>query len=144
MEIPSLEQITHVVFHHSAGPRRQTFEQIERFHVKPKAEGGNGWLAIGYHIVILGDGTLRQGRRLPQQGAHAPGYNTLALGVCLVGDNTKPGEEWSGEQIITARRYIDALDLVAPGLKIIGHRDTGKATACPGVDRASLLRMLGR
>jgi len=152
--MPLLQGLTHVVIHHSAGPPSQTFEEIERFHTTPTASGGKGFLAIGYHVVILPDGRVRHGRRLPVQGAHAPNpvrkdvpapsFNATSIGVCLIGDNTVPGREWTAEQVLSLRRYLDALDKVAPGLTLLGHRDTGKATECPGIDRGKLLSMLGR
>lgn len=149
MPIPTLDGLTHVVIHHSATSRETTFEQIERGHL------AKGWHAVGYHVLILPDGTLRHGRRLPQIGAHAPdpvrvddphsgSFNRVSLGVCLVGDNTQPGRTWTPEQIYTAQKYLDALQTVAPGLTILGHRDTGKSTLCPGVALPQLLRMLRR
>lgn len=138
-----LAAMTHLVVHHSAGPRSQTFEQIQHFHTTPENQGGRGFRAIGYHALIFPDGKLRQGRPLPQQGAHAQGWNGVAIGLCLVGDNTRSGEEWTAEQLFTAKRYVDALDLVVPGLVIVPHRDVVH-TLCPGIDRGTLLRMLGR
>jgi hypothetical protein len=148
-DFAKLEALTHVVIHHSATPRSTTFEQIEAGH------RAKGWLACGYHVVILPDGTLRHGRRIPWQGAHAPdkldpddprspSFNRVALGVCLIGDNTRPGCVWTPDQIYAASKYLDALELVAPGLVILGHRDTGKATECPGIPLDRLLVMLGR
>lgn len=147
MEIPTLEQLTHVVFHHSGAPRAQTFAQIERYHVTPESQGGRGWLAVGYHVVIEWDGTLHIGRPLPQQGAHAPAdrMNHRSVGVCLIGNNAAPGQVWTPEQLYSARKYLDALDRVAPALVIVGHRDVkGSNTTCPGVDLATLHRLLGR
>src|SRR5215207_5216822 len=40
---------------------------------------------IGYHYVILPDGTVQQGRPEHCEGAHTLGHNTY-LGICLIGD----------------------------------------------------------
>jgi hypothetical protein len=40
---------------------------------------------IGYHYVILPDGTIEHGRPERCLGSHARGYNSY-IGVCLVGD----------------------------------------------------------
>jgi N-acetylmuramoyl-L-alanine amidase len=138
--IPNLRSLTTVVVHHSAGPRGQSFEAIAAHHTAPKPRG-NGWAACGYHVVITADGALHYGRALPQMGAHCPGLNYEAIGVCLVGDNTRTSERWTAEQILALRRYIAALRVVAPGLRIIGHRDA-KATLCPGISTERVLAML--
>lgn len=134
-----LQSVDAVVIHHSATPRATTFESIRRAHL------AKGWTDIGYHVVILGNGDLRVGRKLLDAGAHAPPRNFETIGLCIVGDNTTPGEEWTPDQIETAKQYLNAVALVFPGIEVTGHRDvrTGH-TACPGLDRERLLNLLGR
>jgi N-acetylmuramoyl-L-alanine amidase len=136
--IPPLKDLTTVIIHHSGGPRAQTFEAIQRHHIV-----SNGWQACGYHVVIDERGEIYRGRQLPKQGAHCPGMNHLALGICLVGDNTKTDHRWLPVQVSALRRYLHALDVVVPGLQLIGHRDA-KATACPGITTDELRLLLGR
>lgn len=41
--------------------------------------------SIGYHWVVDIDGTILAGRHPAEVGAHAQGFNTRSLGICLVG-----------------------------------------------------------
>jgi hypothetical protein len=135
----NLKAVKSVVVHHSATPQGTTFESIRRGHL------AKGWSDIGYHAVILSNGDLRTGRRLPLAGAHAPPRNFESIGLCIVGDNTRPDEIWTPDQLETAKQYLNALGLVFPGIEVIGHRDVQAGhTACPGLDRERLLYLLGR
>ncbi|MCX7670490.1 MAG: N-acetylmuramoyl-L-alanine amidase, partial [Anaerolineae bacterium] len=51
----SLDRITHITIHHSAGPANISVEQIASYHVKTQ-----NWPGIGYHFVIGPDGTTYQ------------------------------------------------------------------------------------
>ncbi len=123
--------ITHLVIHHSASKPNTRFETIRRWHTAPKPKG-RGWSAIGYHHVILGDGSIRVGRPLTERGAHAP-PNKGRIGVCVVGDNTVDGHGWTAAQIEALEDYVAAVRVLYPGITVVGHSST-KATACPGLD----------
>ena len=43
-----------------------------------------GFDRVGYHYVILEDGTIQKGRPDDISGAHAAGYNNY-IGICLIG-----------------------------------------------------------
>lgn len=120
-------RIRRVVIHHSASPRTTTAEQIKEWHL------ARGWADIGYHFVIEGNGFLRHGRLLPQQGAHASSNNHDSIGVCIVGDNTKPEDTWTPAQLQAADKLFEALNVLWPGLRYHGHRDL-VGTECPGVE----------
>lgn len=45
-----------------------------------------GWYDIGYSFVIGEDGNAYEGRGWDYVGAHAPGYNTQSIGICIIGD----------------------------------------------------------
>lgn len=133
----SLDTIRRIVVHHSAGPRSQSFESIERYHTGPEPQG-RGWLAIGYHWVVLGDGSVRCGRPANLVGAHAYGHNVDSVGICVVGHNGRPGEEWSEVQVHALRQLMTTLRGLWPAALVLGHRDVG-ATVCPGTDVAQLI-----
>ncbi len=135
----AIGEIERLVIHHSASPITTTFEEILAWHTKPKPEG-NGWPAVGYHKVILYDGTVRIGRPIHVRGAHAP-PNRGRIGVCLVGDNTKPGQGWTFEQIDALKREVEAWRVVVPGILVCGHRDIMRPgyTECPGLDVRDLV-----
>lgn len=44
-----------------------------------------GWSSIGYHRVVLQDGTVETGRSLSLEGAHARGLNKRSIGICCTG-----------------------------------------------------------
>ncbi len=119
--------ITTLVIHHSASKPSTTFRTIKRWHVE-----GRGWSDIGYHHVILADGTIKAGRPIHLRGAHAP-PNKGRIGVCVVGDNTVQDHGWTLEQRRALAAYVQAARIFWPGIEVLGHRDT-KATECPGTD----------
>ena len=131
----ALESIDLLVVHHSASdPRTTTIETIRRWHVDER-----GWDAIGYHWVITADGHTHSTRPLTKQGAHAPKANSRSWGVCVVGDNTKDRMRWNEDQETALLDLIEAVQRLVPGVKVLGHRDTGQATECPGLDMAQWL-----
>jgi hypothetical protein len=156
--------VDRLVIHHSASPLTTTFEQVESWHTDPKdlrdgrvkwrretwtsrqvlppemrGRKGNGWDAIAYHHVMLADGSIRVGRALSQRGAHAP-PNRGRIGICLIGDNTVEGQGWTIPQITELPRYVEAVQLLFPGILVSGHRDVMPGhTLCPGLDVADIL-----
>lgn len=116
-----------------------TAKDIREWHVLER-----GWVDIGYHIVILRDGTVQAGRPLWSVGAHVEGHNSTSIGVCLMGGTSLKGteennftpEQWAS-LIETVRRLIH----VYPITVICGHRDFPKVTKyCPSFDVATWLR----
>jgi hypothetical protein len=134
--VDKIGDVAYLVVHHSASPRSTTYQEIQDWHK------GRGWKQIGYHLVIEEDGKLRHGRLLPRLGAHVKGRNRRTIGVCLTGDNTKPGEGWTQNQIERLRELVEAAKVFWPILRVVGHREIVPpgATECPGVDVDDLLR----
>lgn len=93
---------------------------------------------IGYHYVILPDGTVQQGRPDHCIGCHAPHFNTW-LGICLVGCfDPAGGHHWKPSR--PTRAQLAALLSLCERLMsqyhiapehVLRHRDT-KQTWCPG------------
>tara|TARA_R110000824_G_scaffold212432_6_gene398649 strand:- start:2133 stop:2600 length:468 start_codon:yes stop_codon:yes gene_type:complete len=85
-----------------------------------------GWSDIGYNIVIRKSGKVDIGRALEYVGAHVKGYNSVAIGVCLVGginESGTPEQNYTQEQYVSLEQTIRWLDLVYPDTVIKGHRD---------------------
>jgi len=120
-----------IVIHHSASPDHPEADApaIKEWHTK-----GRGWRDIGYHVVVelVGDHYLGIfGRPLSMPGAHAPGHNRTAIGVCLVGNFTE--EPPPPRQLECASAVVGGL-AVAFGIPleaVLPHRDV-RSTACPG------------
>lgn len=136
-----MRDIRRIYIHHSAGPREQTVESIAAFHVRPKDQGGRGWDAIGYHFVIDGAGLLHAGRDVAVVGAHAKGDNTHSVGVCVVGDNTTPGREWTDKQKKVLAAFVACLRIQFPGAAVLPHH-ANQNTACPGITADELSAIL--
>ena len=78
---PNVRKITGIVVHCSDNlPTSSiTAADIDRQHRR------EGWKGIGYHFVILPDGTIETGRQLEVPGAHVSGYNDHTIGICYIG-----------------------------------------------------------
>lgn len=120
-----------ILIHHSAGPDGASLdrEAIRRHHVEV-----NKWADIGYHFVVEKVGSRVEviaGRPLDQDGAHCPGQNSRAIGICFIGDFT--AEPPSREALETAAHFIRGLcfALKISRSAIYPHREF-RSTECPG------------
>jgi N-acetyl-anhydromuramyl-L-alanine amidase AmpD len=104
-------------------------KEIDRWH------RARSFLKIGYHFVIRRDGTVEPGRGLEEPGAHAKGYNSRSVGVCLVGgvaeDKKTPENNFTSEQMEALYTLLQELKATYTDAKIIGHRDVNPHKACP-------------
>jgi hypothetical protein len=120
--------ITHLVVHCTASREGQplTVEQIRANHMAPVSKGGRGWADIGYHYVILLDGTIAPGRDVDKIGAHVTGYNSHSIGIVYVGGldkNGKAKDTRTPEQKEALVCLLKMLRQLYPTAKICGHRD---------------------
>jgi N-acetylmuramoyl-L-alanine amidase len=111
-------------------------EVIDRWHKK------RGWKGIGYHFLILIDGSIETGRMVNECGAHTKGLNCNSIGVCYVGgvESEKdskgkyPAKDTrTPEQKETLLELLHVLRKMYPDAKIHSHRDFA-AKACPSFD----------
>lgn len=95
-----------------------------------------GFSDIGYHYLILVDGTIEVGRPLHIAGAHCKGHNAHSIGVCYVGGlnaKGKPADTRTPAQREAMRNLLTSLRSRFPEAIIHGHRDFA-AKACPCFD----------
>ena len=109
--------------------------------------------AVGYHYVIARNAAVFSGRHEDEVGAHAQGWNSVSLGLCLVGTDQFTTLQW-----LVLRRQVEllaaqyALPLEPPRFAqregrwtvthggVCGHRDLpGVAKLCPGFDVSAWL-----
>jgi hypothetical protein len=96
-----------------------------------------GWSDIGYHYVILRDGTLEEGRPLEIVGAHCEGQNAHSVGICMIGGLGKDGK---GEDNFLPLQWkmleglIRSLKSVHKNVTIHGHREFNAGKECPSFD----------
>ena len=136
------EKTDYIVIHCSA-TANQNFgaADIDKWHRK------NGWACIGYHYVIRRDGTVEEGREEGVIGAHVADWNSVSLGICMVGgvsadDRTKAQNNFTKEQFASLKELLVDLKIRYPKAKIQGHRDFPKvAKACPSFDVAEWLKV---
>jgi N-acetylmuramoyl-L-alanine amidase len=77
-----MRDINKIILHCSATREGQDIstETIRGWHVNER-----GWSDIGYHFVVLLDGTVDKARPVERQGAHVRGYNKGSIGICYIG-----------------------------------------------------------
>ena len=126
-----------VVFHHSLTDEGNV-DTFRDYHTKH-----NKWEDVGYHFVILKDGTLEKGRDIKYIGAHAQGKNSNSIGICLVGNfnNYEPSVEQLDECLnifhCLCRSYSKNLDIDFHRLE---------PNPCPGTmfDREDFVEIVSR
>ena len=77
-----MRDINKIILHCSATREGQDIstETIRGWHVNER-----GWSDIGYHYVVLLDGTVDKARPVERQGAHVRGHNKGSIGICYIG-----------------------------------------------------------
>jgi hypothetical protein len=147
-----LSVVTYIVVHHTADSNQyKDIEEIAREEI-----ASQGFVTVGYHAVIQGDGKVQYGRPIGKVPAAnlgpGPVNNTASYAIALEG-NFHPGSPgYTGERPTWAQ-LVALVSVVAnakrklPNLRfLIGHRDVARidgapedATACPGDRLYSLL-----
>ena len=128
-----MRDINKIILHCSDTPegRFNNAADIDQWH---KARG---WSGIGYHYVILLDGTIEEGRPEQKVGAHAYGHNSRSIGICYIGGKNK--EQTEVKDTRTEAQKCELENLIRtladkyPDAKVIGHNEVSEK-ACPSFD----------
>ena len=138
-------QPTRIVVHCSATREGAHYDwrDIDRWH------RARGWDGIGYHAVVLLDGTVEPGRPETRAGAHVAGHNHDSLGICYIGgvgaDGVTPKDTRTGAQRraleVHIRGWMDRYGI--PAHRVVGHRELDAKKACPCFDVGALRHVLG-
>lgn len=91
---------------------------------------------IGYHYLVLLDGTIQEGRPVTKPGAHCTGHNAHSIGVCYVGgldSQMRPADTRTPAQREALIRLIRQLLDMFPKARVLGHCNLA-AKACPCFD----------
>ncbi len=120
-----------IIIHHSAVSRAlapKQYEAVKDYH------RSLGWGKIGYHYFIESDGSMHKGRFDESVGTHFRHGEMYfnSIGICLAGDFMM--ESPTDEQIYKLRDILKTLvsKYNIPEKNILGHKETGAATLCPG------------
>lgn len=125
-------KINKIIIHCTATPegRPVTVADVDRWH------RARGFRCIGYHYLILLDGTVKKGRKLNEPGAHCLGHNYDSIGVCYVGGldgSGKPKDTRTEKQKAALRHLIAWLLTLYPAATVHGHNEFA-SKACPCFD----------
>lgn len=103
-------------------------DEIRDWHLE------RGWSDIGYNMVIRRDGRVEIGRPLDYRGAHVRGYNSVGVGVCLIGgvnSTNQPEDNFTPEQWDSLELSLRWMRRVWPDAQIVGHNELTTKKACP-------------
>lgn len=105
----------------------QVAATIRRWHVQER-----GWDDIGYHYIVMPDGTLYPGRPTDRMGAHTYGYNRDTLGVLLIESRKIRSITNFSDYFTEAQRSTVSALLKRHHISFVkGHNDFAR-TLCPG------------
>lgn len=109
-----MRQLNKIIVHCSDSPqgRGDDASTIHDWHLE------RSWAGIGYHWVILEDGTLQMGRPEYWVGAHASGDNSDSIGIVLIGK-----DEFTKDQYAALYILIRAIMKRYGRLEVAGHCD---------------------
>ena len=127
-----MRKINEIIVHCTATKEGQHFtvDDVRRWHLERK------FVDIGYHYLVLLDGTIQEGRPIETIGAHCVGHNAHSIGVCYVGGldkNGKAADTRTPEQKASLFHLLTELKQRYPAAAIHGHRDFA-SKACPCFD----------
>lgn len=127
-----MREIKEIIVHCSATKEGKKFtaSDITRWHKE------RGFATIGYHYVVLLDGTIETGRAESIMGAHCKGYNANSIGVCYIGGldaNGQPKDTRTDVQKIALLALIKRLKEEYPKAKVYPHYKFANK-ACPCFD----------
>lgn len=120
-----LEGITDIVIHHSAANGKFGPYDFAKWHIEQ-----NGWPGIGYHYVIMQDGTIYQTNSHETLSYQTGGHNTYTLGICLAGNFEE--EQVPAAQLKAARWLVSKLQREITSISKVKRHGDYKGTSCPG------------
>jgi hypothetical protein len=115
-----------IVIHHTALDNMSVAD-IHELHLT------NGWAGIGYHKVILSDGTVEIGRPENTIGAHAlGGANLRSIGIVVDGnfENKRPTPAQMDSLVKLTLQLMQQYSI--PLANVLPHRAVTLGTSCPG------------
>lgn len=139
--VKSKRSINEIIVHCTATPdgRPVTIREITQWHKN------RGFSTIGYHYVVMLDGTVCNGRNVDTVGAHCTNHNSHSIGVCYVGGLDKatklPKDTRTPAQKYALTTLLKKLKALYPKAKIYGHHDFANK-ACPCFDAKSEYKLI--
>lgn len=136
-----MRDINKIILHCSATREGQDIstETIRGWHVNER-----GWSDIGYHFVVLLDGTVDKARPVKRQGAHVRGKNKGSIGVCYIGGcdaNMNPKDTRNEAQKKSLEELISYLMESYDDATLHGHNEFS-SKACPSFNVQEIYKEL--
>ncbi len=127
-----MRKIDKIILHCSATREGQSFtvKDIDGWHKQ------RGFNKIGYHYVIYLDGTIHEGRKEEEVGAHCLKQNANSIGICYIGGldaKGNPKDTRTAVQKTALQELVNILKKKYPGATVHGHNEFA-AKACPCFD----------
>ncbi|QKS70648.1 N-acetylmuramoyl-L-alanine amidase [Paenalkalicoccus suaedae] len=118
-----------ITIHHSATDEGSA-ASFANHHVR-----FNKWPGIGYHYVILRDGTIEWSLGVENVGIHTRLHNTYNIGICLVGNGS-----FTTQQTDVLTLLVKILQIRYSIKHVKGHKDhANQQTVCPGLPVSKLV-----
>ena len=136
-----MRNIDSIILHCSDSPqgRGDTASTIDRWHKERgfRTKGTDGKIYhIGYHYVILEDGTVENGRPLGTVGAHCRGFNSKSIGICLIGVDSFADKQYESLARLVKNLMIE-YDISSKQVR--GHNSYDKHKTCPNFGVAQFM-----
>lgn len=127
-----MRQINKIIVHCTATREGASvsLDTVRRWHLE------RGWSDIGYHYLILLDGTIEVGRPEERQGAHVRGHNRDSIGVSYVGGvdrNLDAKDTRTQDQKDSLHNLLSNLMASYKDATLHGHNEFSNK-ACPSFD----------
>lgn len=126
-------RVPNVVCHHTPGQDPSSYtealEELEQIY--GTHAGANGWADYGYNLIIW-DRFVFEARGLGYVGAHAPGANSISIGIAFLMDGRFRSPSSNERQaFVWAITHAQEYGYLSSTPRVSGHRDW-IATTCPG------------
>lgn len=130
-----MRKIDYIVIHCTAGHKNQTVESIKHWwHSHPK---GPKWKNVGYHYLVLGDGSIVKLADLNTVTNGVGGFNSNSIHIAYTGGIQFDDRTEAQKAAILDCIFMAIGECAKHGYKpkIQGHRDfPGVRKACPQFD----------
>lgn len=141
---PKKREINKIIIHCSDSPDDMRFDiaDVNKWHKARNFPPDSNGSFVGYHWLVLRDGTCQMGRPDNEAGCHCKGHNHDSIGICLMGTgkNYTP-EQWRSLDYLLMN-YMSAYGLEPK--QVFGHCefDTAKAQGktCPNIPNMEKFR----
>ena len=122
-----MRKINQIIIHCSASSfdKHDDISVIREWHLQ------RGWIDVGYHYFIKGNGTTQIGRPIKMVGAHCRGYNQNSVGICLHG-KTIFNKIQTDELDRLVKNLMAIFDIKIENVK--GHYEYNKTKTCPNIN----------